>query len=392
MSSRTLRVGAVVSLLLSLGAGCARKDAVAPVAPAPAPTAPGPASPSISAADAEVFARAFAAAISGCDPEAVNAMLDLEELGERVAAGRRLPVTREQATAKLAATLCAKLGDEVHYQLLRLRIVDGQHRPLFRLLDDADDGVNYHELALAKGADGVIRAVDIYVYVTGEYLSESLGAVYEGLMVSAEQGSSFAGMGATMKQARELVAAGRHDEARAALAALPAALRATKALRAIEVQISSDQAEATYLAAIDAYRRDFPDDPSVELLLMDAFVLRQDYRRALQSIDVLDRLVGGDPYLEALRSLLHVELGDLAGAAELAASAITREPELYMGWAALLLTRIHAGDIAGAIATMDEVWARFGVALDEATMRADPSFAGLLASAEYAAWKAAHAP
>ncbi len=76
-------------------------------------------------------------------------------------------VTSEKGFAAQIAQHAAAGGS---YKFLRVRERGGQPSVLFRMVSDA--GLNYHEWLLAKSGTSVL-ASDIYIYISGELLSET---------------------------------------------------------------------------------------------------------------------------------------------------------------------------------------------------------------------------
>ena len=83
--------------------------------------------------------------------------------------------------------------------------------------------------------------------------------------------------------------------------------------------------------------------------------------------------------------------GDLDKALAAARSGVTREPELQPLWWFLLTVQLDRKEVAPALATIDELTSRFGIAMDEEQMRAEPKYGFLLASPEWKQRQAAAA-
>ncbi len=60
-----------------------------------------------------------------------------------------------------------------NYHLLHLRTRGKRRTALFRLIQANEEGMNYHEFILARRPDGQVRAVDAYIYLSGELLTET---------------------------------------------------------------------------------------------------------------------------------------------------------------------------------------------------------------------------
>jgi hypothetical protein len=83
------------------------------------------------------------------------------------------------------------------------------------------------------------------------------------------------------------------------------------------------------------YRAKCPNDPGVDLILVNHYVLCRRPDDALASIDRLDKAVGGDRCLDLLRAAVYSKKGDLAAAKKRAEKAAAAEPDSK--WAKELL-------------------------------------------------------
>ena len=83
-----------------------------------------------------------------------------------------------------------------------------------------------------------------------------------------------------------------------------------------------------YDAAVRAYRQHYPDDVSTNLILIDAYADHKLYDRNSPASTRSTCAVGGDPYLDMLRSRAFRMKGDLAAEKECVNKAIVAEPDL----------------------------------------------------------------
>lgn len=332
-------------------------------------------------AEAEAFAKDFASKMSPCSATALNDALDFDMVITRAVAGRNIPggavkqIKREAPS--IGGKFCSQLS-EASYTYLRTQMIDGAPQPLFRVITGT--AVNYHQLELDKH-NGTIRAADIYLYATGERLSDTFGKLFDSMIETSVREA-----GESMQRVQRLVAAGKHDEALAALKAMPEKLRTSKPLMLMEVQISSNVNDDTkYLAAIEAYGRAFPNDPSLDLVMVDGAYLRKEWAEVHRLVDKLEQRVGGDPYLELLRAEALGESGKRAEAIASAKKATEAEPTLEQAWWQLMTQQSAAQDFAGAVATLGVLSEKFDADVTEDTLRSDERFGGLVESAEFAA-------
>jgi predicted Zn-dependent protease len=130
----------------------------------------------------------------------------------------------------------------------------------------------------------------------------------------------------------------------------------------------------------------YPDDPCVDLLTIDRLILGGRWKDAIAAFDRIDRVVGGDPYIDDLRANVHLRAGDPDMARKLARRAIDRDPTLDAGYWTLLEIALRRRDheaTARLLSTLEDGygWRFDGIAgVDE--------YAEFVASPAYAQWQA----
>jgi tetratricopeptide (TPR) repeat protein len=222
------------------------------------------------------------------------------------------------------------------YKLLRVITTNERPQLVFRCLSD-EGSLNYHVLDLERNRRSRIRVVDMYVMISGEKMSETLRRAY--LAIAAEADRSLLsrltlGQGAWIKHGKDiqelarLVREGKPEAALKVYNSLPESLRTEKLILLMRLMAVSGGDEKAYLSAIEAFEKHFPNDPSLALISIDGYVLKKQPRKAIASIEKLDRFVGGDPYLLLLQAGQYVELKERDKARELARKAIEQEPSL----------------------------------------------------------------
>lgn len=337
-------------------------------------------------AEAEALAKRLEASISPCKRTEIDSAMDYDKLLARTLRGHRLgdherDQIRREMTNAIGGMLCTQL-DSSDYTYLRTQMIDGVPRPLLRVVD-ASGAFNYHQLELDKQG-GDVRAVDIYFFASGENMSETFRALTETLVGTGSTAASN-----SLRRIRQLMDTGDHAEARALLQKLPAAVRGTKAAMLLDVKITGESIESPeYLAAIDAYAKAFPNDPSLDLVVLDGLFLRKKYDEALAVLDKIDQRVGGDPYLDTMRAGIHGEAGRHPEALAAAKRATEREPTLEAGWWQLLTQQSAAKEHGAALATLEVLRDKFSAVVDHDSLAGDERYVGLAASDEFAAWSA----
>ena len=198
-----------------------------------------------------------------------------------------------------------------------------------------DAGVNYHEMVLAKRPDGEIKAIDVYVYLSGEMASTTMRRVFlalfahwrrRGIRLDSKD-SEFLAHAETLKRMTRGNAEGSYAQVCDAFESLPPSLKGNKAFLLSRLQAAAHLDEESYLEAIDALRTHYPNDASVELVSIDGYLIRKQYNETLGAIERLDRLVGGDPRLALIRAGVYVAQGDHTEARRATRRVIDAEPD-----------------------------------------------------------------
>jgi tetratricopeptide (TPR) repeat protein len=209
----------------------------------------------------------------------------------------------------------------------------------------AEGGVNYHEVLLAKQSTGPIRGQDIYLYLTGEFMSETLRRLYIAAAANESRGflarltgreSTYAKHLSQIQQMNSAIAQGHFRQALQVYEQLPDELKNDKTFLLLRLRAAQTLGDAEYQSAIDALHQLYPDDRSADLLSIDGHVMRKNYAKALDAIDRVDKAVGGDPYLEVVRANTYLKAGDLRSAQQCAGKAIEQDASLEDAYWALV--------------------------------------------------------
>jgi len=168
---------------------------------------------------------------------------------------------------------------------------------------------------------------------------------------------------------------------------LPENVRKEKSVMLANVMASSQIDDTTYGRALDEFRAAFPRDAGVDLMSIDAYILKERYDDALGAIDRLDASVGGDPYLDVLRANVHIKAGSLARAQEAASRAAQQEPTLVPAYWSLISIALARKDYAETVRLLTRL--RDGMGVQLADLSTIPEYAGFVDSLEYRKWLAA---
>lgn len=255
------------------------------------------------------LAQKFQKAVVSGDLKSFKECLDLDALLERVTRGIGDPKQQQSFRSRMAPKLASSLSEGLKqkvdeggsYVLLRHR----KHRPLYRLV--TAEGLNYHEML---PADGGGTYVDIYIGISGEWISETVRRVYASF-VAGENGkiegkdAEIVASAADIVSFQSAVQQREYAEALKLYARLPKNVQREKFLLIPRIQAACNGSDQEYLAAMDDFEKAYPNDPAFLIVSLDALFVRQRYDDELKAIDKLDQSLGGDPYLEIYRGNAH---------------------------------------------------------------------------------------
>jgi hypothetical protein len=351
-----------VSLALAVGGlyGCGKSAPEVVIQPVPSAGRPAtstePRTSLISEKDCDEYARSVTSAVSSGNKPALNALFDWDAIFATATANlggspesvadwtKELKQSLERDTSFTDSIIrSTKTGGR--FDFLRARISRGRQVIVFRLLGKENEGVNYMEFVAKRGADSKIRASDIYTYGSGELISETLHRIL--LPAAASESRSFLEKLVKKEQdfvldlpkikpITEAIGQGKPKEALRMIDQLRPETKKTKIVLLMRTQAAQGVDEKAYLAALEDFRSLFPNDPCLDLQLVDYYAMTNNHDEALKCIDRLDKSVGGDPYLNYIRASNAVDRGDRAGARRFAKLVVEQEPSFEDAYAFLL--------------------------------------------------------
>ena len=208
------------------------------------------------------------------------------------------------------------------FRLLRLHRVNSEQHALFRVIGSSG-AVSYFDCTLVRHADGKVLIADVYIHAMGTSLAEMMRHGLSLAYPKAGKSPSDAGagppnagveLGTAWTDMQKQDKTGHYQAALDIYEKLSPDLQKEKLLLYARLNAAKHLKGKPYEAAVRAYRQHYPDDVSTSLILIDAYADHKLYDRELASIDAVDRAVGGDPYLDMLRSRAFRMKGDLAAA------------------------------------------------------------------------------
>jgi tetratricopeptide (TPR) repeat protein len=362
-----------------------------PAAPA---TATGPAIDPVYVAYTTELERG----ISSGDASVLDSRIDVEQLIARSTRGIPAPKGFADAFGQgvrrsgvpLGKQLVAGWDDESDFHLLRMRLDGTTPHALFRVISKA--GINYLDLELARDAKGAVVVSDVYPYISGELISDTLRRTY--LQAANESGLNVVDklMGKEQEFIKNLpklqdmqrfAQQEKFAEVVKTFNELPPSLRQNKSFLLIRLNASSHLEESEYLKAIADFEKAFPNDPSLDLISIDGQMMRKDYAAVMKTIEQLDARVK-DPYLHYLRGSVMLEKGDGKEARRYFQSAIDAESRLVMPYWVMISLSLTDKKYKDTARYLTGIERDAGVKLGD--LKRLEQYQGFVKSKEYKAW------
>lgn len=348
---------------------------------------------------AQGFAENFHSNVMQGKSTEVNEMIDIDYMLDLVIRDVEVEPDQESDLRRdmrqrfdVGSMFVSNVTNGALFAFTRLREKDGGLWAQYRTLLP-DGGVNYIEL-LVEQEEGMDRplATDLYFYMTGERFTETMKNTL--ISLTADNGGTTGGdkhplvaYARDIEKYNEYIRTGKVADAVSLYESWPPDLQEYKTMMIPYISIVVELDSARYMAAMDRFSKIYPDDPALDLILMDKLFLEGDLEGLFKRMKRLEEALGGpDSYLEFVRAAAYYD----AEMREEGDAAIHRSIELEPGYvnAYLLLgvSQVEAGEFGEAVKTFDEMLSHSTtLTKEDLTFVEYPAF---MLSPEYQAWQA----
>jgi hypothetical protein len=320
--------------------------------------------------DYQIFAERLDSALHAKDIAFVTSNIDEKTFSDTMRANLDIGVIDEiqyskQVMAGLRKALTTSLGTATFHRL-RYEKKNGSWRSVYRVQVNGA-GLNYHEFILAE-RNGKIVLRDIFVYLTGEYLSQSLAfltktqnsMMSDGNFLGGAKPSAELQNDITQLQAMQAnLSQNRPEEAMDAYNLLSEGTQHSKGVRSFYLIACSQVSEQVYADAIMETPAFYPGDSTLALMLIDGFFIAHRYEEAQVLVNMLDKKVN-DPYLDFYRGNIFLRMDSVERAAGLIRKAIDNTTGLNKAtmYQNLLVCHLTLENEAAAGVVCDEMLSR----------------------------------
>lgn len=201
------------------------------------------------------------------------------------------------------------------FKLVHVHRKDRQFAALFRLTFQSN--LSYLNLMLTKDEKGRIHCDDIYLSGFGELMSTTTRRTLLPAAVQAKPGlairllpaeSDYLQNASKLNDIRKVLKAEGFEKVRELFASLPQSMRESKMVIVQRLNLAKENDQWDEMrATADDYLRLYPGDPAIDLLCLESFIRERKFAEARAAVDRIDKLVGGDPYLNVVRTRIKDE-------------------------------------------------------------------------------------
>lgn len=355
----------------------------------------------------EKFGAELAGALKKSDDVHVKRLLDTEAIADRVFDSRTDSIPQvgevrkgfvEGAGKRQGGWLGDLLGADV--KPLHFHTRDGFPAILLRI-KPKDGGVNYVDV-LARPDGESFRVVDMFGYLYATLISEEARRLIAVMIPNSGAGALASWLGVPnfdkamldhLQSATKMLREGRFAEALNLCQTLPEPYRSQRLFFIIRLEAlmalngtGEGKHDAAYKDALRAAPNILGQDSTTDLLMIDLHFLDGNFAEADASIQRVERIIGGDPYLKVLRANTRRMMKDYDGALKLANEAQHDEPDLADAVDARITIHLERKDYRGLVAELRAFKRDFGITLDRKALD-EPMYAEFVASPEFAAWE-----
>jgi tetratricopeptide (TPR) repeat protein len=358
------------------------------------------------APDMAAVGAQIATIINERQADALAAMLDMNELGARVAgnvfendSGRREFARGFTKTAKAKTLVGDFFGEmdrstESAARFMRVVTRGTETRPLLRF-DYGDDGFEYIEFVVRPDGKGGAKIIDWAPLSGGDLYSEIVGRMARILSEPAPGLiQTLLGMEQidqeTLKRMKAIGEMRRKGDLRSAyleMEKLPSAIADSRFILVQRASLANESGDdAGYRKTLTRLEQLHGKDPAAAFMLLDHYFLTKDLDKCLQAITAIESRVGVDGMTQMLRSSIYMTLGKHQEAITYARKAIEVEPEMTTPYFTLAQSHVALGQFAEAVEVYTTLQEDFGYEFTKDNFVKNETFGKFVDSPSFRQW------
>lgn len=239
-----------------------------------------------------------------------------------------------------------------------------QNEALFRLVPPRG-GLNYHSYQIHQ-KNGQFLIKDIYLYLSGNYLSESIEQSYHAFLYSKEPKFRSDSNkvqkvldGERISRAQIYYQVKKYQQAQAAIDSVEGELMESKSYLIFKQMIYAKMDLLSFEAMAAVFENFYPNDPSMHLTLIDGFIQIGKFDEALKRVNQLDSILLIDHYLNFHRANIYFLKGHAKKAIEYSLAFHYHFPENLFGYYVALNAYVLDNNLDGCILILNQLKQQF---------------------------------
>lgn len=279
------------------------------------------------------------------------------------------------------------------FDLVRYVEEDNTVKPLFRLMLPEMGGVNYFKLTLSANGDGKARIADMFIYLTGEPLTQTMRRLLVPVVahknrsllarLSGEENDLITHQ-SEIQRIQQSIASGQFRQSLTQFDQLPESLRQNQTLIFMRLAAAQQVDEEEYKNTVLMMQKLFKDSPSSDFRMIDYYALTMEQEKVIETLDRLKTVIG-DPYLDALKLDAFIALGRFEEGKKVIADVRAKLPKLDEVRFAQVGLALEMEDYQSVAEHLTDLKSDFK---HELVVEGVPEYAGFVKSDAYRTWKA----
>ena len=267
----------------------------------------------------------------------------------------------ESGITKVIETIVKRMIDNgFSYNLINYyEASDSIYYLTFRMY--GEQGFNYHEFEVIFDEEGVPWIGDIFVYLSGEFLSETLKSIYSAGLSEILDEEGFSTFSGQMKyvlllvEIKKLIAEGKREAAQMIYEGIPEEIRMEHVFLLYGIQIYDPiDDQKKYEELVSIYSAQYPSNACVYLLGIDLYASKGEYEKSIEMVDSLISITGDD-LLPYVKGKIYHEMEDYINAENMYEYIAENFPYFEDNWFQLLALDIETKKHDQSIRCLDRL-------------------------------------
>ena len=219
---------------------------------------------------------------------------------------------------KLATKILFEIQNGAYYNLINFQynIIEKAYYFTFRIYSETT-GINYHDYKVCSNGEE-IRVNDIYIYLSGEHISETLNRLLK-MSLEDENNNTYDSEESMVSSitrvinAQKLAQEGKPKEAYKEINAITGPLKKEKFFLLLKALFASAYDDKIYEDILSEFADLYPNDPTLYLKMIDYYFLKENYKMTHIYIDKL-MFETDDDFLYLMKARAYMLQEDYANA------------------------------------------------------------------------------